>query len=466
MAQDFRTIHETGILQGIMDYMSSSNSDWLRSIGDRIFGNNLKDPNTIRIDKNIAKSARALTATFPVLVTEATELETAVMVSKAIERKAVALLQMLFAANQITSVTGAKDYLNRFHHNMDFNIDISDMGVDDIIDYSNKHIHESTNPIEEMEILEAIKWINEDTKNNIHHVLSSELNEVSINDYSVTKNYMNEAEVWRQEKSSGSKEYGWSGDDPDASWSTYKVTVKDNEPMKQDELKQAYEVINKSVLKTDIQKANEAVPSLIVVNFVSIVDGLKVVNTAVIGVKAVLHYVSSEEMVNRVILKNEDRRGLLNFIRATTREISFFKDFLFAVKRAKIDAVSKSGKGSNSKIWKILELRADKSKLNRAAGRANVDCAAITSLIITKEEVELIKKSHRIDLTKPGTLVAIMRGYNFMCCAIVDTAIEKVDFMWDDGEKDFETLSFMSLERDDSNGQLKKIINVMATRGR
>jgi hypothetical protein len=38
--------------------------------------------------------------------------------------------------------------------------------------------------------------------------------------------------------------------------------------------------------------------------------------------------------------------------------------------------------------------------------------------------------------------------------------------MWDDGEKDFETLSFMSLERDDSNGQLKKIINVMATRGR
>jgi hypothetical protein len=119
-------------------------------------------------------------------------------------------------------------------------------------------------------------------------------------------------------------------------------------------------------------------------------------------------------MVNRVILKNEDRRGLLNFIRATTREISFFKDFLFAVKRAKIDAVSKSGKGSNSKIWKILELRADKSKLNRAAGRANVDCAAITSLIITKEEVELIKKSHRIDLTKPGTLVAIMRGYNFM----------------------------------------------------
>ena len=53
-------------------------------------------------------------------------------------RKAVEMLRMLFAANQITSVTGAQAYLNRFHSNMDAGTDLSGMDVDDIIEYSNK----------------------------------------------------------------------------------------------------------------------------------------------------------------------------------------------------------------------------------------------------------------------------------------------------------------------------------------
>jgi hypothetical protein len=53
-----------------------------------------------------------------------------------------------------------------------------------------------------------------------------------------------------------------------------------------------------------------------------------------------------------------------------------------------------------------------------------------------------------------------------MCAVIVDDVAERVDFLYDDGEKQFETLSFMSLEREDSNGQLKKVINVLAARGR
>ena len=150
------------------------------------------------------------------------------------------------------------------------------------------------------------------------------------------------------------------------------------------------------------------------------------------------------------------------FIRATTREIAFFDDFLFAVKRAKIDAVAKSGKGSNSKIWKILEIRADRSKLNRAAGKNNTGCAAITTIVISKAEVDLIKKEHRIDLMKPGMFISIMRGYNFMCGVIVDDVAERVEFLWDDGDKNFESLTFDSLERDNDTAQLKKVITVMA----
>ena len=131
--QDFRTIHEAGILTDIMKMVAGSDIPYLSDIGRRILGQ--KDPNSINISRNIAKSAAALTATFPVIVTEATQLEHAVMVSKSIERKAVEMLRMLFAANQITNVTGAQAYLNKFHHNMSSGMDLSGMNVDDVIDY-------------------------------------------------------------------------------------------------------------------------------------------------------------------------------------------------------------------------------------------------------------------------------------------------------------------------------------------
>lgn len=479
MVKDYKTIHEDGFLQDILNVMSGSDRStfgFINDIADKILGKAIVDPNNVNISRNIAKSASALTATFPVIVTEATQLDHATMVSKAIERKAVAMLQMLFAANQITNATSAMNYLKRFHNNLDASLDLSDMDVDDVIEYSNKlteSVEDPTDYAHAASVQEAINIVLDDTKYNIHHHLNEEVNPVSIEEYRIYKNPnkpLAEAEIYRSGNRTSTRT---TYDGPPGGIFTQtrtEYTVQSPDDFSAKDLKDAYDAINKGVIKTDIQKANEAVPSMIIVNFVSIIPGQntdqKVVSTAVIGVKAVLHYVPSEEMMNRLMMKNADRHGLLNFLRATTREISFFKDFLFAVNRAKIDAVSKSGKGSNSKIWKLLELRADKAKLNRASGRNNTDCAAITSIIISSAEVELMKKYHRIDLMKIGTLVGIMRGYSIMCAVIVDEVAERVDFLFDDNEKKFETLSFMSLEREENAGNLKKVINIMAAKGR
>lgn len=460
-------LNEEGILTGIIKFMSEkgfdSASSFLSDISNKISGGNL---NGSIINGNIAKSAAGLTATFPVIVTEATSLENATMIAKAVERNAVSMLQMLFAANQITSVTNAKAYLNKFHNNISNDLDLSDMGVDDIIEYSNK-ISESADDdlVYFASVNKAIKAVCEDLKNNKEYgmVLEENLNDISLNDYRI-KTVFNEMQVSQSRSRQTRTTYGGGlfGNIP-----TNRETIETNsdDPGMAD-LNKAYDTLSKGVIKTDVQKANEAVPSLMIVNFVSLIDNQKVVSTAVIGVKARIHYVPSQEMVDRIILKNADRRGLFNFIRATTGEIKFFKDFLFAVDRAKIDAIAKSGKGSNSKIWKILELRADRAKLNKSAGRNGVNCAAITTIVISKAEADLIKKAHRIDITKPGTLLAIMRGYNLMCAVIVDDVAERVDMLYDDGSKKFDTISFTSLERDNGDAQLKKVINIMATKGR
>lgn len=486
---DYKTLHE-GLLGDIWDLFNQGlNSGIIDTIEKKLGTHSSDYESNYGIKHNIASAAKGLTATFPVLVTEATKIEHAIMISKAIERKAMALLQMLFAAQQITSVKSAQGYLRKFHHNIDSGIDISGMDVDDVIELSDnlgaaensKTFFNASTNLEKMQhqalVNEAIQFVYEDTKKNTQYILSGKLNDVAINEYTCIGNdlknivvledddnddvFGNETEEERIETITDSR--GRTTTKNIKTTTRSKTGAIDNV-----NLKNAYEVLNKSVLKTDIAKANEAVPSLLIVNFITTLDNQQnaITTTAVIGVKAVLHYVSSEDMVNHIIMKNSDKHGLFNFIRATTGEISFFRDFLFAVDRAKVDAIGRAGKGSRDKMWKVLELRADEAKYNKKMGKNNTDCAAITSLIINKSEVDLIKKYHRIDLMKSGQFLGIMRGYNLMCGVILDEVAEKVEFLFDDGDGNFETLSFMSLERDSDSGQLKKVINLMAAKGR
>ena len=457
--RDYTTIHE-GFFKDIVDLTFNSDPEKFWDKAKNYFEYS-KDTHRSKfessISKNIATAAKGLTAIFPVIVTEATPIEEATMISKAVERKAVAMLQMLFAANQITCADNAYDYLNKFHNNIDSSLDWSKANVDDVINATNDieniiNANENTNikNLIEINIRKGIEAVQEDIKMNCNHYLSESINPNSVNNY-IVRNVLNDIQILGEAKSKGDK-------DNDDSSPRKPKTIKSN-PLS--DLKSSYDVLNKMVIKSDIEKANEAVPSLMIINFKSRYGERTTLSTAVIGVKAMIHYVSSEDMINKVMLKNSDRNGLFNLIRATTREISFFKDFLFAVDRAKVDALSKSGKGSTSSIWKLLELRANEGKRRKSMLKNDASCSAIATIVITKSEVELIKKYHRIDISKAGTLKSIMRGYSIMCAAIIDDAIEKVDFLWDDGTQGFETYSFSSLEREESSGMYKKVINMI-----
>ena len=228
------------------------------------------------------------------------------------------------------------------------------------------------------------------------------------------------------------------------------------------------EAYSKHIILTDVQKANEMIPTMMVVNFINknVEGGSPINSSAAIGIKARLQYVSAADMADRIISKNEDHNGLFNFIKATTGQISFWKDFIFAIDKAKLDSVASSGKGSSSPVWKMLERRATMSRIRRWTGSVN-DAAAITTLVISKDEVEFLKKTERIDLTRPNTVHTIMNAYNVMGFVIVDEVIEKADFLFDDGSSSYETVSFTHLERqgNGSDGAYKKMINLLVKKG-
>ena len=474
---------DMGPLKKVLSLMDLDFDELKRGITGTINGSSSTG---FKMNSNIAKEAKGLTAVFPVLVSESVSVEQAQMIAKAAERKYVTMFQMLFAASQITDAKSAQSYLKKFHNNITSSLDLSDMTVDDVIDFANKLDEEvQTTALTNARITEATKAVLEDLAFNESYtkVLAENLNPVSLNNYKVKTVFgdykatqVSEANdnYYTVEDRSDSTE--WEGRD-DNNGNVYKqrtntttrrtpITARDRAATLKDKnatLKDKADIISKQIVTTDIKKANEATPSLMIINFVTQADGRdnEIVNTAVIGVKCVIHYIPSSEMMNRMVLKNTDRRGLLNFIRATTGEIQFFRDFLFAIDRAKIDAVAKTNKGSNSRIWKMLEIRANRSKMNTTARADNAACAAITMLVLSKAEVDIIKQSYRLDLSKASTMLSVMKGYNFIGVAVIDEVNEKVDFLYDDGTKNFETISFMSLEREQGAGEYKKMINTL-----
>lgn len=474
---------DMGPLKKVLSLMDLDFDELKRGITGTISGTSSTG---FKMNSNIAKEAKGLTAVFPVLVSESVSVEQAQMIAKAAERKYVTMFQMLFAASQITDAKSAQSYLKKFHNNITSSLDLSDMTVDDVIDFANKLDEEvQTTALTNARITEATKAVLEDLAFNENYtkVLAENLNPVSLNNYKVKTVFgdykatqVSEAndDYYTVEDRTDSTE--WEGRD-DNNGNVYKqrtntttrrtpITARDRAATLKDKnatLKDKADIISKQIVTTDIKKANEATPSLMIINFVTQADGKdnEIVNTAVIGVKCVIHYIPSSEMMNRMVLKNTDRRGLLNFIRATTGEIQFFRDFLFAIDRAKIDAVAKTNKGSNSRIWKMLEIRANRSKMNTTARADNAACAAITMLVLSKAEVDIIKQSYRLDLSKASTMLSVMKGYNFIGVAVIDEVNEKVDFLYDDGTKNFETISFMSLEREQGAGEYKKMINTL-----
>ena len=548
-------IHET-VIRDVIELISDLTDDG-KSVIDKVTGQ--RGLNGYR---NIARGTRDLTLTFPVIVTNATSVETASMIAKAIERKAVTMLQMLFSAVSITNADNALDYIKKFHTNLDVD---GNMGVDDVIDLANQ--------ISTMESTETGFKVNnqalfdeavENFKRFRDHFLPDAVNEHSLNDFMVNPNGMRvvtekvhtfgkwtaaQGRVFQRSKPATpedamdmSQAYEIAlrqADDKIAQIQTNmsnlsaekraeaqraQATIDDYKRQMQhakdaaelgkirdqmqkemdkyqwtqklDQQKEKYEdkvkilkdkaeglaakesiskilknrmdidkmradMAREMVINTDIKKANELIPSMMVIQFCTVsASETPIVSTAVIGVKARLQYVLSQDMRDRIIAKNTDKNGLFNLIKATTGQISFWKDFIFAVKKAKLDALSTSGKGSSSPIWKLLERRAIMSKIRRWTGTVN-DAAAISTLVISQDEADILMKEERIDVMRPATIHAIMNAYNVMCFVVVDEVMEKVHFLFDDGSNSYETMSFSHLEREEGNGAYKKVINLL-----
>lgn len=434
----------------------------------------------VRMSSSLARATSGLTLVFPVVITNTLPIETASMIAKAIERKNVSMLQMAFSAYNITNAPDALEHLAKFHKNLK----LGHMSLDDFMDTMEMLDESTTITITDKNA------VNEDCKRNINFVLKPSINDKSLMSFKEStvygQTYVTEARKDSYESrkvntdllSRLQKERQHNEDRADVA---AKLAVdkernaisRDKNDIDRDKLDldsrkalgqasdQMRQYYASQLLPSDVKKANEMQPSMMLVNFyVNDADrDLNIAQQTVCGVKSKLYAVDSSDIINKIITKHIDSDIVLKLVKVSSREISFVKDFLLGIDDAKLDSLSKSRKGSGSRIFKALERRALKGKIRKSLRLEN-SAKAITSLVISSEEAEDLKKYNNIDVMQPRVITPIMEKLNLLYFLVVDSTSEAVH-MITDGDDEFESYSFTALERESGDSSYKKVINLM-----
>lgn len=413
-------IHE-GIIRDIWSMLSDGSIS-----PENIFMNMISRTNF----KSIARATSNLILTFPILTDSSVPIKTARLVTKAVEVKATAMLQMLFAALSVQCNRDAFDFVHKVHTNI--STDDIDMVLKSMSFGSFGEAYRMSEE-ERISMKDVLQSMAEENAAIDNYTLSVEDNFTSLNE-----EYLVEAKGKSGKKSCKNNRYHGGG-------GGHHHDEDRGHPVPE-------------VLNAEIKKTNELQPTLMEIQFRG-TEGC--VGNAIVGVKAKLHYVDRDDIIDKLASKNKDRNGLFNFLRATTREISFFKDFLFAADKAKLDAV-KVNKDA-SPIWKLLERRAMKSRINSVFSYTN-DASAITTILISKDTADILKSEYELDVFRPTEILEVMDAYNIMAFFIVDDVNEKAWALFDDASKEYDLFSYDTLKKDDKDADLKKLIQVMATR--
>lgn len=481
----------------------------------------LFDPKNKKDDKylggSITRFTKNLVMSFPVLCDSSIPLETAVMISKSNERKMADLLQIMFSGMNIEYAKGsgknAVDIIGDLYQNLDPNMDMNEFI--DLLDtiaggspYKDAAKFEQAQIIREM--IDEIKRAKPFPKDNF--------SAKSLNEYTVKQAYNQVivGEVTGEERSPESDPY--TGEKPGFKYTVigkdaynrdiYKYVdvyntigvgndkekygnainiqkakdqnmqnaIKNDRDRQNDLIQRQKDMINMNqnrLSTNDVKKANEMQPTMISVNYniVEKVSGINGSHTNVIdrktflaGIKSRLIPVNGIDIVERFAAKKRTELSLKNFIKATTGEISFVKDFLLCIDQAKLDAKNAAKRGPMSNVWHILEKRSAKNNLNKLKKRGN-DATCITSVVLSQENVNYMKTAYRFDIEDINNAKMIMDNFNLLALFIADESTESVKVMYD-GNSTFESLSFMSLDRELSDRNYRKMINLMNMQGR
>lgn len=180
---------------------------------------------------------------------------------------------------------------------------------------------------------------------------------------------------------------------------------------------------------------------------------------AVIGVSAMPRSIPSDVVRANIIKALQHDNTGFKFIAWTRGEQKVVKDFIFNVSRIKDDAMAKS---KYDKWFAALRKRKRNAKAFKGSKMA---INPLTSLVITNNDVALIKQTSGFDLSDEGVAAKLMDSLYLLCFMIVDTDTGLVSTLLD-GQQYFtettvEHLKKASKAKDNDLTNLREMLKLL-----
>lgn len=459
---------------------------------------------------SIAARASEGTLQFPILISDGMDIDTAQMIVKALERHYATFVQTVLSMNSVSKEGDIAKYLKQFHQNYNdpadkFNTaniirvfeegyEVNTIGNNGSFLLSETYNNTNTGAInvankeQNIDLLEDLRYdilnrkYTPSSDNNIYNFKNKNLSQ-KYN--TVTEKYMEPTE---SEMTSAARKRNitptFDGDGkPTGDYAKFRKNYIKNDKYdyntkhtkssldirskelrnKKDELEiNTVSLPSNMLTDNDVKKANELVATtmhtrLHIVNSNNEPIG---VHDFMIGIKGTMHPIRSEEMVTNLVGACKNNNRVFNFLRWTTGEISFFKDFWLNIDEMKFDIQNESS--GASRWWIALKNRRTLSKIQSTAFIKDRILPNAT-IVITGEEAEFIRVHYGYDVTKPYFMKKIMETYYLLGFVIVDSSAQIAHFYFD-GSTDFESVSFSGLEKENTRDERKfkemlKVIN-------
>ena len=224
------------------------------------------------------------------------------------------------------------------------------------------------------------------------------------------------------------------------------ASLKGNYDLRNEVLTNDKHVIPQILNDQDVKKANEMQPYLMQVRLMAVNDENEFVQFMdfIVGIKVVLHPIKSDEMIINLQRVMQNNNKFFNFIRWTTGEKAFFKDFLFDIKNMKLDVANRSIGASS--WWNTLKRLKDRSNYTTALFNRNQMIPNAT-MIITSFEVDALREDFGMDLRSVAYAIILMRSLFLMSFVIVNNDTRTVEILYE-GEKAYQTYALETLERE------------------
>lgn len=219
----------------------------------------------------------------------------------------------------------------------------------------------------------------------------------------------------------------------------------------------------KPLTDNDCKKANDLVPTLLHIRVYPIDKYTREELTPIdfiMGVKATLHPIPVNELARMVVTGMRNENMVFNFIRWTTGEIKFFKDFVFAIDTLKSDA---KDAGRDVTGWRPALKR--RKNLSRAKLRfTSKSIMPNATLVVSQGAVDYIKETYGYDLEDERIINRMMNVYFLLGYVSVNTVNQRATFKFD-GIESTDTYTFDTLKRENQTDD-KAFKNMMKMLGR